>query len=310
MDLNIGNAFFFASRGKGYLQEHTEEEVAKAYEAAIDDRPLLRIGEEGALKAVGLATQGEGLEESREKFYQTQSKDMSEIDLKPPCIIPLCKRVGKLGCPRRLCKRCCDRAYREEQVAITNDPTRVYVNNCPVHKTKQKQIKAMNAKRGIVATVEDEEEKSDNDTSIEHKVPNSSIGSNGDEESSSSNVKVHEISSAPKISYQSKCKILLVGLGADEQLAGYGRHRTCFAKGGWEALCQELNMDLTRLWQRNLGRYDEKLKNDFYYLHLNLFILNNRDDRCISDNGREGWFPFLDEDFVSFVQATPINIVS
>ena len=251
MDLNIGSAFYFASRGKGYLQEHTEEEVMKAYEATIDDRPLLRIGEEGALKAVGLATEGDDLDDSRAKFYQKHTEKVDgEENLKPPCITPLCKRIGKGGCPRNLCKRCCDRAYREEQVAITNDPTRVYINTCPVHKAKQKQIKAMKNK---LNTGEELEDHSDNENDTNSSAPTTQKNANHEEESHV-NVKINEISSAPKYPYQSKCKILLVGLGADEQLAGYGRHRTCFAKGGWEALCQEMNMDLTRLWQRNLGR--------------------------------------------------------
>ena len=36
----------------------------------------------------------------------------------------------------------------------------------------------------------------------------------------------------------------------------------------------ELNKDTERLWRRNLGR----------------------DDRCVADLGREGWFPYLDEE--------------
>lgn len=63
------------------------------------------------------------------------------------------------------------------------------------------------------------------------------------------------------------CSALLVGIGADEQMAGYGRHRTTFLRGGYPALIEEINMDLERLWHRNLGR----------------------DDRCISDHGREAW---------------------
>jgi len=67
---------------------------------------------------------------------------------------------------------------------------------------------------------------------------------------------------------------LLSGLGADEQLAGYGRHRSAFSKwGGWERLEEELRKDVGRLWQRNLGR----------------------DDRVMSDNAKELRFPFLDE---------------
>lgn len=35
-----------------------------------------------------------------------------------------------------------------------------------------------------------------------------------------------------------------------------------------------------------------------------------RDDRCIADHGREAWFPYLDEEFVEFIQSLPISIVS
>ena len=79
--------------------------------------------------------------------------------------------------------------------------------------------------------------------------------------------------------YTLTSKILLVGIGADEQLAGYGRHRTAFARG--QNLEAELCMDMERLHLRNLGR----------------------DDRCISNSGREAWFPFLDEQVVSFLQT-------
>ena len=73
--------------------------------------------------------------------------------------------------------------------------------------------------------------------------------------------------------YQSHVKALLIGIGADEQMAGYGRHRTAFVRGvssspstgsvnteetgtqlGYAELTKELNKDLVRLWERNLGR--------------------------------------------------------
>jgi hypothetical protein len=107
------------------------------------------------------------------------------------------------------------------------------------------------------------------------------------------------------IPYSSACRALLVGIGADEQMAGghgstdghydydeddddhdsdgdsdddgdddtddddddddvfssgYGRHRTVFRRhgddgsGGWQRLVAEMNIDLDRLWRRNLGR--------------------------------------------------------
>jgi asparagine synthetase B (glutamine-hydrolysing) len=84
--------------------------------------------------------------------------------------------------------------------------------------------------------------------------------------------------------YQTNTKILLLGMGADEQLGGYGRHRTKFLLGGWSNLIKELQFDLSRISVRNLGR----------------------DDRCISDHGREARFPFLDEDVVNFLSSIPI----
>nr|XP_028606185.1 asparagine synthetase domain-containing protein 1-like isoform X2 [Podarcis muralis] len=79
-------------------------------------------------------------------------------------------------------------------------------------------------------------------------------------------------------------KIVLTGIGADEQLAGYSRHRACFEKHGLEGLNEELEMELGRISSRNLGR----------------------DDRVIGDHGKEARFPFLDEEVVSFLNSLPI----
>jgi asparagine synthetase B (glutamine-hydrolysing) len=85
----------------------------------------------------------------------------------------------------------------------------------------------------------------------------------------------------------SGAKVLIVGIGADEQMAGYGRHRAVYKRGGYSALRKELDMEMNRLWQRNLGR----------------------DDRCISDHGREPRFPFLDEDLVSFLASESLESI-
>ncbi|KAL5987874.1 hypothetical protein ACLOJK_035630 [Asimina triloba] len=84
--------------------------------------------------------------------------------------------------------------------------------------------------------------------------------------------------------YKSEAKILLVGAGADEQCAGYSRHRTKYRLGGWVALEEEMKLDMQRIWKRNLGR----------------------DDRCISDNGKEARFPFLDEDVIRTLLEIPL----
>lgn len=57
----------------------------------------------------------------------------------------------------------------------------------------------------------------------------------------------------------------MTGIGADEQLAGYSRHRVRFATSGYEGLIQELAMELGRISSRNLGR----------------------DDRIVGDHGKE-----------------------
>lgn len=85
--------------------------------------------------------------------------------------------------------------------------------------------------------------------------------------------------------YDSCVKALLLGIGADEQMAGYGRHRSVYGRGGYAALQVELQMEKRRIWTRNLGR----------------------DDRCVSDNGKEARFPFLDEEVVEFLDNLPIT---
>ncbi|XP_007494557.2 asparagine synthetase domain-containing protein 1 [Monodelphis domestica] len=84
--------------------------------------------------------------------------------------------------------------------------------------------------------------------------------------------------------YESSAKVVLTGIGADEQLAGYSRHRVRFNTHGLEGLNKELEMELDRISSRNLGR----------------------DDRVIGDHGKEARFPFLDENVVSFLNSLSI----
>jgi asparagine synthetase B (glutamine-hydrolysing) len=75
-------------------------------------------------------------------------------------------------------------------------------------------------------------------------------------------------------------RLLLSGLGADELMGGYGRHRKAWDRGGWKAWRTELDLDVDRLWIRNMGR----------------------DDRVLSDTGKEVRFPFLDPHVIHYLR--------
>ncbi|CAN1838792.1 Asparagine synthetase domain-containing protein 1 [Linum perenne] len=87
-----------------------------------------------------------------------------------------------------------------------------------------------------------------------------------------------------RVQYKSRARIVLVGSGADEQCAGYGRHRTKYRCGSWVGLHEEMKLDMQRIWKRNMGR----------------------DDRCIADTGKEARFPFLDEDVIKTLLNIPL----
>uniref|UniRef100_T1J6B4 Asparagine synthetase domain-containing protein n=1 Tax=Strigamia maritima TaxID=126957 RepID=T1J6B4_STRMM len=73
-------------------------------------------------------------------------------------------------------------------------------------------------------------------------------------------------------------------MGTDEQLAGYSRNRMRFANNGWKGLLEEMEMEMSRISFRNLGR----------------------DDRVIADHGCEARFSFLDENVIEFLNGLPI----
>jgi asparagine synthetase B (glutamine-hydrolysing) len=86
---------------------------------------------------------------------------------------------------------------------------------------------------------------------------------------------------------ESLAKVLLLGHGADEQLAGYGRHRNAWRKRGEDGIKLELDKDTARLWIRNLGR----------------------DDRVISSLGKESRLPYLDCDLMEFLSALDTDMM-
>ncbi|KAF9173169.1 hypothetical protein BGX20_003935 [Mortierella sp. AD010] len=88
------------------------------------------------------------------------------------------------------------------------------------------------------------------------------------------------------IPYTSQAKVLLSGLGADEQLGGYSRHKEQFKVASWRGLIHELQLDLDRISTRNLGR----------------------DDRIISDHGKEARYPFLGANVVQFLSSLRVDL--
>jgi asparagine synthetase B (glutamine-hydrolysing) len=55
---------------------------------------------------------------------------------------------------------------------------------------------------------------------------------------------IGEVKSDPEAQpepYTSPARVLLNGLGSDELLGGYGRHRTVFSAGGWPAVIDEVS---------------------------------------------------------------------
>ncbi|KAK8044748.1 asparagine synthase-domain-containing protein [Apiospora rasikravindrae] len=79
-------------------------------------------------------------------------------------------------------------------------------------------------------------------------------------------------------------RVLFSGLGADELFGGYSRHVRAFEREGYPALVDELELDIARIGQRNLGR----------------------DDRVLANWGKEVRFPYLDEGFVRFSMSSPV----
>ncbi|KAJ7169626.1 asparagine synthase-domain-containing protein [Mycena filopes] len=91
---------------------------------------------------------------------------------------------------------------------------------------------------------------------------------------------------AESVPYTSPARVLLNGLGSDELLGGYGRHRTAYGTGGWQSVIDELQLEIDRIPSRNLGR----------------------DDRVISSHGKETRHPFLALDLVSFLASLPVHL--
>uniref|UniRef100_A0A6G1SH02 Asparagine synthetase domain-containing protein 1 n=1 Tax=Aceria tosichella TaxID=561515 RepID=A0A6G1SH02_9ACAR len=88
------------------------------------------------------------------------------------------------------------------------------------------------------------------------------------------------------IDYKSPASMIFVGTSIDEQLGGYSSHRKAWSTNGIVGLYKEVSFLMRRISSRNLGR----------------------DDRVYSHHGRDVKLPFLDSQFVSFLNELPMGL--
>ncbi|KAJ7630687.1 asparagine synthase-domain-containing protein [Roridomyces roridus] len=93
-------------------------------------------------------------------------------------------------------------------------------------------------------------------------------------------------SNSEPVPYTTPARVLLNGLGSDELLGGYGRHRSAYNTGGWKGLIDELQLEIDRIPTRNLGR----------------------DDRVIACHGKETRHPFLSLTLIDFLARLPVHL--
>ena len=248
MDFNIATAFWFAGQGNGRLLGMDEVDRVRK---RIDNNKTAVKGEETASASA-----------QQQPLLRFATGDKIKIDKekskpsRPTCIREGCSRPApQSGCIFKACKFCC----RKLQGPISS-----YLGaNAMICSAHNQSSGGHEVKTGG---------KKKNKTKLNKQQTPASANSNGYNKTNIDHVTSH-------------AKILISGVGADEQMAGYGRHRTTYQRGGYEALREELQMEVGRLWTRNLGR----------------------DDRCLSDHGKEARFPYLDEDVVAYLGSLPVD---
>ncbi|KAJ3990490.1 asparagine synthase-domain-containing protein [Lentinula detonsa] len=118
------------------------------------------------------------------------------------------------------------------------------------------------------------------------------------------------------VPYTSPARVLINGLGSDELLGGYGRHRSAYKTGGWAAVIEEVCvLTLTSYWSRysipTSYRFRASTHSSCIQLQLEIDRIPvrnlGRDDRVISSHGKETRHPFLSLDAVSFLADLPVQ---
>lgn len=206
-----------------------------------------------------------------------------------------CLGAASGACPRSMCKSCCLGIARK---AIADGASPDQAFTCPAHAERKPKDR-----KGPVTAAAAIHAEAVADADVAVSVDNSDSGAGGASATAHRSTDTASEVTAPSPSLsppqsqpaafkrylvRSSATVLLLGIGADEQMAGYGRHRTSFRDGAWAGLSGELDKDVQRLWKRNLGR----------------------DDRVCSDNGREARFPYLDESVMALLRLLPLPLMA
>lgn len=245
-----GMALSAAARAEhGYVKDYSEDDAAMARTAQDPaGRPLVRLGALDAARSVGLGQWRQRGGGDVVGGATTRTIDGNKADGVVCGNAPRCRLVAKRGCIRGFCRRCCN--------AAENTATGPSGGFCSIHPSRA----------ALAATAAASTARADDDGAHPARPPPVPVGS-------------------ARVPHVTACKALFIGIGADELLAGYSRHRTALLRGGAAALEAELDMDCARLPTRNLGR----------------------DDRCVADAAREPWFPYLDEGVVRLLVSLPVS---
>lgn len=302
MDFNIGSALWFASNAKGYIAEEPDfhdipKHSVKEAESIAELRMKALLGQDEHEKVKGKKqkthsqTHGESDGNVVQDVLQVSKKDCS---LK--CAGSRCRGGEhlKASCAHQSCATCCKMHQRADSAAARCGPHKLAKDKDAARKRRRQGELSERAELKGQAETKSEfmDERSDEGLSKESEGcaskrthPKELCGvPRGD---GSNDSVAGATSCKEKHIYCSPARILLSGLGADEQLGGYGRHRVAFTKGSWDSLRAEIEGDIARLWHRNLGR----------------------DDRCISDRGKEVRHPFLDENVMKTIASLPFRHV-
>lgn len=227
MDFNIACAFWFASRGVGVIFHDDGAPVPH-------DTPEPVNGKTGLLRyATADSTRREYTEE--EEAMQQNEADQEEGKLQ--CPAPRCRRTLKKGCVYGICRNCCLQRQRQRDEAEEGEGIR-----CRVHKLKPKKPKG--GPQADAAEEKEDSEAMSKEVSVEREEPPSPPP----EELPP--LAVEPVKAGDARVYRSCARVLLLGVGADEQMGGYGRHRAAFEKRGFAGLEKELALDQGRLWTR------------------------------------------------------------